>query len=98
MQALYNTPLFGLSISLFTYLVGIKIKKKLNSQLFSPIIFAHATIIITLVIFNIDVEYYNKGGNIIALFLTPSASVLALSIYRNLKTVKENFFAVFKFL
>lgn len=47
-------------------------------------------VIAVLVIFHIDLETYNQGGNLISIFLGPSTVVLAVPLYKQLDLLKKN--------
>ena len=90
----FASPLFGLTLSILAFVIGVKIKNKIKSELFSPLLFSQVSIILLLLVFDISIDDYNEGGDIINLFLTPCASVLALTVYRKWAIIKKNFITI----
>lgn len=89
-EFLIYLPMFGVFLSLVTYVIGNKIKSKFKTPLANPLLIATALTIGVLVLFNIPYEAYNKGGSAITMFLSPAVSVIGLSIYRQLTGLKKN--------
>lgn len=90
-----SSPLFGISLCIFTFAIGLWINKKLKSPLANPLLIAIAFIIIILNVFKIPLEDFNQGGDIISMFLAPATVALALSIYRQFEILKRNFLPIF---
>jgi predicted murein hydrolase (TIGR00659 family) len=89
-MAMYvNNPLFGVTISIAAFLIGVYINKKTKIAIFNPLIISYIIIISFLLHFNIDFETYNKGGSIISFFIAPAIVVLAVPLYKNIKLLKE---------
>lgn len=91
---LLETPLFGIVISIFAYEIGVQTNKKLHTPAANPLLIAIVLIIAVLQVFHIPVETYQKGGEIITLFLSPATAVLAISIYSQLDLLKKNLFPI----
>ena len=51
-------------------------------------------IIAFLLIFKIPLENYQKGADFIQMLIAPATTALALSMYKNIETIKENFLAI----
>ena len=94
MKEIINTPLFWILITLGAFQIGVYISKKTKFPLFNPILIALSLIIGILVIFQIDYEVYNSGGEIINSFLGPATVVLAVPLYKQLDLLKKNFGAI----
>ena len=90
-EYIMSLPMFGLFLSLFTYVIGSKIKSKFNTPLANPLLIAIALTIMVLTVFDIPFEAYNNGGAIVTVFLAPATAVIGLSIYRQMTTLKNNF-------
>jgi len=88
---LFNTPLFGIILTMVSYLIGISILKKYQLPIFNPILIALIIIIPIMLYFKIPLEFYKKGGNYITFFLGPATVVLALPLYKNLNLLKQHF-------
>lgn len=94
MDFICTSPLFGIVLSILTFEIGLYINKKLKSPIFNPLLISIALIILFLCIFNIPLENFNVGGNMISLFLAPATSVLAISIYNQIDMLKKNFLPI----
>ena len=89
-MALYlDTPLFGVTISIIAFIIGIYMSKKTKIAIINPLVVSYIIIISFLLYFNIDYEIYNKGGSIISFFIAPATVVLAVPLYKNIKLLKE---------
>ena len=93
-EVLFSTPLFGLSISFASFFLGVLIQKKSKKSYLNPLLISYALIISFLLLFDIPLDWYMKGGDIINLFLTPATCALALNIYRQWKMIKKNWIAL----
>lgn len=90
MDALLNSEIFGITISLVAFAIGLWINKKTKMSVFNPLLIAVALIIVFLLVFQIDYEVYNKGGSVISFFLGPATVVLAVPLYRQIQKLKES--------
>ena len=90
MNILTENILFGLVISLIAFEIGLFIYKKTKIPLFNPLLISIALVIGFLVLFNIDFDVYNKGGQFINMFLGPATVVLAVPLYKQLQLLKEH--------
>lgn len=68
MKEVLSSPLFGIVLSIFAYEVGLYLNKKTGTPLCNPLLVAVALIIAVLQIFHIPLEYYQQGGDVIAIF------------------------------
>ena len=90
MEILTENTLFGLIISLLAFEAGLLIYRKTKFPLFNPLLIAITLVISFLLLFDIDVEVYNKGGQFINMFLGPATVVLAVPLYKQLKLLKKH--------
>lgn len=90
MNILTENILFGVVISLIAFEIGLFIYKKTKFPLFNPLLIAIAIVIGFLILFNIDFELYNKGGQFINMFLGPATVVLAVPLYKQLQLLKKH--------
>ena len=93
-EAIFSSPFFGITISIFAFAIGTLINKKTKIALFNPLLISYVIIVSFMLIFDIPLEWYNKGGDFINLFLTPATAVLALTIYRQRELIKKNFITI----
>ena len=89
MEILTENASFGIIISLLAFEAGLLIYKKTKFPLFNPLLIAIALVISFLLVFNIDVDIYNKGGQFINMFLGPATVVLAVPLYKQLNLLKK---------
>lgn len=95
-EAFLNSHLFGLAVTVIVYVLCEKIIKTLNLSIVPPFVMA-CPIIMALIYFSggsITYEQYNKGAIFIHLLLGPATVALALPLYRNRQTLKENRFII----
>lgn len=90
MKELVSSPLFGISLSLGAYLAGSWFCRRFRLPLVNPMLLAALIVIAFLKLTGIPMEYYNIGGDMIALFLAPATAALAFSIYSQVQVLKKN--------
>lgn len=90
MNEIVSSPYFGIALSILAFETGIKINKKLKTPIANPLLIAIILVIGVLKIFGIPLESYNRGGNMISMFLAPATASLAISIYSQLPLLKKN--------
>lgn len=89
-----NSIFFGVFISLFSYWLGILLKKKWNFALCNPLLISIILTIAFLVIFHIDYHVYYEGAKYISYLLTPATICLAVPLYEQFTLLKQNYKAV----
>lgn len=94
MNELYNSPFFGIAISILAFWIGEKLQKKTKLVICNPLIIAIVLVIGILLIFKIPYDSYNTGGSIINMFLAPATACLAVSIYTKIQLLKENWLPI----
>lgn len=94
MKAFLTSPLLWISISIFCFIAGVKIKQKFNYALLNPLLISALFVFAILYITGTDYETYNEGGVFITMFLTPATAVLAIPIYRQRELLKANFLPI----
>ncbi len=91
---LTENPLFGVTLCLLTYIIGVKIKNKFKSPIFNPMLIASIIVIGVLYAFKIPLENFMNGGKFISMLLAPATAVLAVSIYNRIDVIKQNWLPV----
>lgn len=94
MQSLAANPLFSIALTIGCYMIGSYINRKTKISILNPMLIATVLVILTLLVFDIPLQSYNNGGDIINMLLVPITALLALSIYRQRKKVIENFLPI----
>lgn len=92
-EFLYS-PFFGLTLSLSVYILCKFLNDKTKLAILNPLLMATVFIIAILTIFNIPLEAYNTGGDMISMLLGPATTVLAYSIYKQITLLKKNFIPI----
>lgn len=93
-EFLTNSVFFGALISLGCYEFGLFLKKKFKLAIFNPLLIASISVIAVLLIFRVDYESYNQGGQYLSYLLTPATVCLAVPLYEQLELLKRNVKAV----
>ncbi len=83
-------PLFGFTVCVISYHIGVKTKARFNYPIINPLVIATIICISIIMLFRIPLENFMNGANVIAMFLAPATAALALSIYRQIKIIKKN--------
>lgn len=95
MSILTGNILFGIVISLISFEVGLFIYKKTKFPLFNPLLISIILIIGFLILFKVDFDVYNKGGQFINMYLGPATVVLAVPLYKQLQLLKQHLIPIF---
>ena len=90
MSAILESPLLYLAMTIGIFSGFTLLKDKTKQGWINPFLFTIIVIVSVLIAFDIPYSTYQKGGSFISMFLTPVTSLLALSIYRERKKIKEN--------
>lgn len=90
MRELLSTPTFVLFLTISVYLFAQYIQKKTKIVLLNPLLISMILIMAFLIIFNIPLEDYENGTNMISFFLTPSTVILALPLYKKIELLKKH--------
>ncbi len=94
MQAMINSPLFGLTLTLVAYVFATWLYQKTKFILFAPLITAVTLILVVLQLLAVPLETYRNGADIISLLLIPATASLAFSIYQQIKVLKAHLFPI----
>lgn len=89
METVFASPYFGVALSIMAFMIGTIVQKKTKSAICNPLIIAIVLVMGVLLIFKIPYEAYNKGGEIINMFLAPATACLAVSIYTKISVLKQ---------
>jgi predicted murein hydrolase (TIGR00659 family) len=91
---LLASPYLWLSVTIGFYLLAAQLKKKWDTPLFTPLLFAIVVIILLLLVLDIPYETYEAGGSFISIFVTPATVALAIKLEKNYVYLKENYQAI----
>lgn len=90
MKEAFSNPLFGVTLCILAYEIGVFLSRKLKTPLANPLLIGIVLCILVLKLFGIPLEDFNQGGDIVALFLAPATASLAVSIYSQYDLLKKN--------
>ena len=94
MADLFASPFFGVALSILAFWIGVKIQKKTRLAVCNPLLIASILVICILLVFRIPYADYNRGGELITLFLSPATAALAVSIYNKIQLLRKNWLPV----
>lgn len=89
-----NSPFFGLTLTVVCWCGAVRLQKKTGMLICNPVLVCALMVIGVLFVFDIPLEQYNAGANIIKLMLAPATTVLALNIYQQRRQLGEHFIPV----
>lgn len=89
MAEIFASPRFGVVISIAFYELGLYLQRKTRSPFCNPYIIAIVSIMIFLKLFGIPYESFAAGGDMIQMFLASLTACLAVSIYSEIRILKE---------
>ncbi|MDA3730756.1 LrgB family protein [Niameybacter massiliensis] len=90
MEAMIASPFMGIVLCLVAYQIGLKVHKTTGVAVLNPLLIAIGIVIIVIQTCHIPLEAFNKGGDLINLFLGPATVALAIPMYEHLETLKTN--------
>ena len=71
LQAILSNGLFGITLTIVGYLIGLWLNRKFKTPILNPLLIAMVLIIPILYFCRIPYDSYNEGGSIITVFLVP---------------------------
>lgn len=94
MNAVTQSPLFGIALSAAAFSAGVWLNRRLKSSAANPILIGIPLVIIALRLTGVPLADYQRGGEVINMLLGPATVALALSIYRQREILGRNFLPV----
>ena len=89
MNAIINSPLFGILLTLVAFEIGVLISQKFKYSFLNPLLIGNVLIVGFLLITGISLESYNVGGDYISVMLSPATVVLAVPLYRQIQKLRQ---------
>lgn len=89
MNSIYYNPLFGLILSMGTYIIASILYNKYRLALLNPLLLSITFSILVLLLLEIPLEAYQTGGSLISFFLVPATALLAVNIFKKLQLLKD---------
>lgn len=94
-EALLNSPLFGIGLTVIIYCMCEIIVERLNFNIIPPFVLACPIILLTVMyIPDLKYEQYTAGADFINFLLGPATIALALPLIRNRKIIKQHFVVI----
>ena len=93
-EAMLNSPFFGMALCLVTYLIGKWVQKKTGWLLANPLLIAVGICIPVLVLLDIPYAAFARGADVINWMLGPVTALLALGIYNQRLVLKQYYVPV----
>ena len=94
MKELTQSPFFGITLTVVTYWLGMKIQKKVNFVLCNGLIIAVLLLVGVLVMLDIPYEDYYQGGSVINMFMGPATACMAVTVYAKIDLLRKNWLPV----
>ena len=94
MKELTQSPFFGITLTVVTYWLGMKIQKKVNFVLCNGLIIAVLLLVGVLVVLDIPYEDYYQGGSVINMFMGPATACMAVTVYAKIDLLRMNWLPV----
>ena len=89
MNAIINSPLFGIFLTLVAFEAGVFVSKKFKYSFLNPLLIGNILIVGFLLITGVSLESYNVGGDYISVMLSPATVVLAVPLYRQIQKLQH---------
>lgn len=89
-----SSPVFYLALTLLAFSVGQWVNQKTGSPIANPLLIGCILVGAYLILFDVPLDEYNKGGGFLTLCLTPATISLAIPIYRQFEVLKNNLFPI----
>lgn len=94
MTDILYTPIFHLTLTVACFVGFSILKEKTRIRGINPFLYSIIVISVFLIVMDIPYSTYRSGASLISMFLTPVTALLAVSIYRKMKSIKENFIPI----
>jgi putative effector of murein hydrolase len=85
-----ESMMFGMVLVVFSYRLGVYVKKKTGFALANPLLISICISILALLTFQIKYENYNESAKYISYLLTPATVCLAIPLYQQLSLLKQH--------
>lgn len=93
-EMLSDSTFLGVMISILSYELGRLLKKKFKLAIFNPVLISIISVMLLLLLFNVDYTSYNEGAKYLSYLLTPATVCLAIPLYEQLELLRKNMKAI----
>ena len=90
MEAIKQSPLFGLALSLLAYYIGMRVHRRWKNPLTTPILVAAALVIIFLQVTGITYQEYYIGGSYLNSMIVPATVSLGIPLYKTFHLMRHH--------
>ena len=90
MSEICQQTLFGIFITLLFFYLAQLVGRRFKFVLFNPVLLSVVSIICFLILFEIDFETYNIGGQYLGFLLGPTVVALGVLFYEKYEQIKQN--------
>ena len=94
-EILTGSAFFGVLISLISYYVGDRLRRKSKLAILNPLLISIVLTIAVLSLLGVDYAGYAAGAKYLSWLLTPATVCLAIPLYEQLSLLKSNWRAIF---
>ncbi|MDD3429892.1 MAG: LrgB family protein [Oscillospiraceae bacterium] len=88
-EAITGSALFGIVLCLGTFRLGAVLQRKTKLTLVNPLLVSIILCILVIKVFQIPMENFFKGADVLNMLLPPATALLALNIYNQIKLLKK---------
>lgn len=89
-----NSATAGVVLSLVSYFIGLKVKKKWKWAVLNPLLISIVLVVAFLLTFQVDYDAYNGSARYLSYLLTPATVSLAIPLYQQMELLKKNIAAI----
>ncbi|MDR0921184.1 MAG: LrgB family protein [Lactobacillales bacterium] len=90
LHQLTSNPLFGLILSIFIYLLGVRLYERFPKPWATPLLVATIAIILILKVTGISYKDYYQGGSYLNTLIAPSTVALGIPLYKTFHLMKHH--------
>lgn len=93
-EMLSDSTFLGVMISILSYELGRLLKKRFKLAIFNPVLISIISVMLLLLVFDVDYTSYNEGAKYLSYLLTPATVCLAIPLYEQLELLRKNVKAI----
>lgn len=89
MSEIFASPFFGVTLCILTFEIGVWCAHKAKFAIVNPLLIAILLCILVIKVFHIPLESFQKGSELVTVFLGPATAVLAIAIYTQMSLLRK---------
>ncbi|MDA8235575.1 MAG: LrgB family protein [Clostridia bacterium] len=94
LSGLTSSPLFGVTLTVVTYLIAKELYTRKHIVFLNPLIFAPVIVLSLLYVMGIPYGDYAVGGDMVRFLIAPATVALAVPLYKQIPVLRKNLRAV----